>query len=338
MNNRRKLNAAALLCVSLCLSAPGMLIWAHDINETKDVQDASAADYGEGQYGALVMGVEDWDTYDETGNPKPAHDTSDYVVAVVDSGVDYRHEDLKNVMWDEGLDYPSLVAMGGGKYGICTCHNDTEGRLYDSADPLDDFKHGTHVAGIIAAEWNRRGVSGITSGARIMAVKINNNKGTNSLDEPVRAYEYIIEAKKAGVNVRVINNSWHDYVFGHTMDRLVREAGELGIVSIFAAGNLTQDIDNKDILPSSLYDNPYAVVVGASDEDGVLTEFSNYGHKNVDLFAPGDWIYSTLPLTMGEPDGNGHIKELDLSGFHSTEGFGKCILSMENVDGVGDLL
>ena len=294
--------------------------------------------YGEGQYGARVMEVEGWNTYDEAGNPTPAHDTSGYVVAVVDSGVDYRHDDLKNVMWDEGLEYPSLVQMGGGKYGICTCHNDTSGHLYDSADPLDDYGHGTHVAGIVAAEWNGRGVSGIASGARIMAVKISNDKGTHSLDEAVRAYEYIIEAKKAGVNIRAVNNSWHDYVFGHTMDKLVREAGKLGIVSIFAAGNQKANIDPKDIMSSALYDNPYAVVVGAANEDGVPTEYSNYGHKNVDLFAPGDWIYSTIPLFKGFPDGNGDVMELDLSGFHSAEGLGKCDLSLEKVDGVGDLL
>lgn len=64
---------------------------------------------------------------------------------------------------------------------------------------MDDYKHGTHVAGIIAAEWNKIGVSGIASGARIMAVKISNNSGTHSLDEAVRGYEYVIEAKKAGV-------------------------------------------------------------------------------------------------------------------------------------------
>ena len=336
--NDRRLKTIAAFCVSLCLIMPGIRSCAEDITENKSIPDASAEDYGEGQYGAWMMGVENWNTYDEAGNPTPFSDTSDYVVAVVDSGVDYRHDDLKNVMWDEGLDYPSLVEMGGGKYGICTCRNDTAGNLYDSTDPLDDYGHGTHVAGIVAAQWNGRGASGITSGARIMAVKMSNDKGTHSLDEAVRAYEYIIEAKKAGVNVRVINNSWHDYVFGHTMDNLVREAGELGIVSVFAAANQTADIDNKDILPSALYDNPYVIVAGAADKDGVPTEYSNFGHKNVDLFAPGDWIYSTVPLFMGVPDEEGDVKELDLSGFHSTEGFGKCNLSMEYVDGVGDLL
>ena len=118
MKYKRGFFTTVALCVSLCLIFLGMCVRAEEINENSEVPQASAADHGEGQYGALMMGVEDWNTYDEAGNPTPLHDTSDYVVAVVDSGVDYRHDDLKNVLWDEGLDYPSLVEKGGGKYGI----------------------------------------------------------------------------------------------------------------------------------------------------------------------------------------------------------------------------
>ena len=86
--------------------------------------------------------------------------------------------------------------MGGGRYGINVNPCDTLGRPYDSTDPMDDNRHGTHVAGIIAAEWNGSGVSGIAGGAKIMAVKCMNDDHTNTFVEFIRAYEYIIAAKK----------------------------------------------------------------------------------------------------------------------------------------------
>ena len=88
--------------------------------------------------GPFGIDVDGWNTIGADGHASPAVDTSDIVVAVVDTGVDYTHPDLKNVMWDEGLDYPELAAMGGGRYGINVSPCDTHGRPYDPADPMDD--------------------------------------------------------------------------------------------------------------------------------------------------------------------------------------------------------
>ena len=93
------------------------------------------------------------------------------VVAVLDTGVDYDHPDLKSVMWDDGLDYPQLVAMGGTKYGFSADENS------DSKTPMDLFGHGTHCAGIIAAAWDGKGISGIANGVKIMA--LNASIGAN---------------------------------------------------------------------------------------------------------------------------------------------------------------
>ena len=258
------------------------------------------------------MHVQNWNTFDEvSGEPTPLVDTSEVVVAVLDTGIDYLHEDLKNVMWDEGENYPSLVAMGGGKYGICVIAKNSFGFEYNTTDPMDDDHHGTHCAGIIGAEWNGIGVSGITTGTKLMAVKQMNNQGFNTIVECIYAYDYVIAAKKAGVNVKVASNSWHDTVFGHTMDILVREAGEEGIVSIFAAGNRTSAMSSKEILQGTFYNNPYVVVVGASDNKGEMTDFSNYSRKMVDIFAPGSAILSTMPRRRGEMAENASVYEKD---------------------------
>ena len=294
-------------------------------------------DYTSLQYnadGPFGIDVEGWNTCDANGHAAPAIDTSDIVVAVVDTGVDYTHPDLKNVMWDEGLDYPELVAMGGGRYGINVNPCDTLGRPYDSTDPMDDNRHGTHVAGIIAAEWNGSGVSGIAGGAKIMAVKCMNDDHTNTFVEFIRAYEYIIAAKKAGVNVRVINNSWHDAVYGETMDKLVREAGELGIISVFAAGNRSLEIDNKDFLQASFYNNPYVVIVGASDEKGQPTEFTNYSRRIVDVFAPGNKIYSTIPRLKGTIPDTAKAYEKDGTVFCSDYSLGDVSVDDNHVNSV----
>ena len=325
--------------------------------------DSVTPDYTSNQYnaeGTYSIGVDKWNTY-SSGIPTPDINTTGYVVAVCDSGIDYENEDLKNVMWDEGLNYPELVTFGGGKYGYNACHNKGDGDLYDTTDPYDDgWGHGTHVSGIIAAEWNGIGVSGMTCGAKLMAVKIFNNVGENTLEETIRGYEYIIAARKAGVNVRVINNSWHDNVFGHTMDILIREAGELGIVSVCAAGNREEDLDNKDIMQRNIYDNPYVIIVGASDKEGEATSFSNYGKRSVDVFAPGDMIFSTAIPEKGIIDINDEPyqnagktyladytdaatsvtdnRDNTVFGFHSLSGEKKCNLSKVNLPGVGEVL
>ena len=88
------------------------------------------------------------------------------------------------------------------------------------------------------------------------------------------------------------------------MDILIREAGELGIVSVCAAGNREEDLDNKDIMQRNIYDNPYVIIVGASDKEGEATSFSNYGKRSVDVFAPGDMIFSTAIPEKGIIDIN----------------------------------
>lgn len=167
---------------------------------------------------------------------------------------------------------------------------------------MDDEGHGTHLAGIIAGEWNGSGVSGATSGAKIMAVKIHNDINMMSVNEAIKGYRYVIAALEAGVDVAAINNSWNDDTYSRSLDMAMREAGRLGAVSVFAAGNDRCDIDMIGQVTNAFLNNPYVVVVGNSNQSGLVSETSNYGKRSVDVFAPGERIYSSVPTGTGPAD------------------------------------
>ncbi|MEG0075391.1 MAG: S8 family serine peptidase [Eubacterium sp.] len=219
--------------------------------------------------------------------------TDDPVVAVVDTGVDYNHDDLNGVMWKDGESIEALKNMGGGMYGYNTFN--TEGTGERSDDPMDsDSGHGTHCAGIIAAQWNNLGVSGTSPRAEIMAIRAIGNNAT--LLSIIKGYAYIQAAKQAGVNVVAVNNSWRVYNNGaldHATSTAVTALGEQGIVSCFGSGN---DSTNNDANTGSNVNSPYCVTVGAIESEGYATYFSNYGQESVDVFAPGSHILSTVPM------------------------------------------
>ena len=287
-----------------------------------------SSDYTDLQWGedtTYGMGVKGWNTYDGT-TPTPLVDTSDQVVAIIDTGVDYTHEDLKDVMWNRGLEYPSLVAMGGGTYGINTAYSDVGGGVLDTTDPKDEHGHGTHCAGIVAAAWNGKGVSGVTSGAKIMAVKVSNIRGNYPEDAIVRGYRYVIEAKKAGVNVVATNNSYSRFMQTLTNSVLVEEAGKLGIVCVYAAGNEGVDLSVTNSTSVFTGQPGNSLVIGASDVNGDKASFSNYGPRDVDVFAPGDDIWSTVRMQTGRPTNrtavlsvDGHSYKTDFSESETTE-------------------
>ena len=118
------------------------------------------------------------------------------VIAVLDTGVNYNHEDLKSQMWINP--YPDTL---DGVYGYDFANGD--------ADPMDTLGHGTHVAGIAAAtKDNGIGITGIAS-AKIMALKVCKDQSANLEDAAIiAAFSYVVKAMKAGVNVVAVNCSW----------------------------------------------------------------------------------------------------------------------------------
>ena len=219
---------------------------------------------------------------------------ADCVVAVLDSGVDYTHEDLKDGMWDEGEKYETLKKLGGGKYGLNADALDTQ--VGDSKDPMDDNGHGTHCSGIIAAQWNDRGVSGVTNGTKIMALKATDSVGKLTTRHYISCFNYVSEAIKAGVPIKVVSNSWSGVHGGS-------EITNQGAVLIFAAGNESKNLDAIPYTSNFIHShNPSVIIVNATDKKGDYAFFSNYGANETDIAAPGVNIISTVPGINTVPD------------------------------------
>ncbi len=217
------------------------------------------------------------------------------IVAVTDTGVDINHPDLKNNIWvNSGETAGNKIDDDKNGYvddvnGYDFYNNDAT--VYD---PGDGDKHGTHVAGTIAAEGNNGiGVSGVNWKAKIMPLKFLGPDGGYTSDA-VEALNYAV-AKGA----KISNNSWGGGGYSQTLLDAINKADTSGHLFVAAAGNGGSDGvgDNNDSTPHypSSYDSSNIVSVAATDRKDAPAGFSNYGSTSVDLAAPGVGILSTLP-------------------------------------------
>jgi len=198
------------------------------------------------------------------------------VVAVIDTGVDYAHQDLANNMWDDG----------NGNCGYDFVYNDN--------DPSDNLGHGTHCAGTIAAVGNNlTGIIGVASKAKIMALKGINDYGYGYND--VLA-ECIIFAADNGANV--LSNSWGGPGESQVLKDAFQYAYDAGCISIAAAGN-----DNSDVSGLEPANYETVLAVSAVDNNDEKARFSNFGEL-VNIAAPGVDILS-LRASGTDPFGDG---------------------------------
>lgn len=225
------------------------------------------------------------------------------VLAVLDSGVDYRHEDLAATMWRN----PGEIAANGvdddgngfvdDVYGYDFAADNNGGR---DSDPMDIDSHGTHVAGTIAAVGNNgSGVCGINWDARIMALKTVRPDQYIFDSDSIAAIEYAVLMKKNfGVNLVAINASWGGGGSNPLQKDAIAAAGDQGIAFICAAGNDGTDNDSTPFYPAA-YDLACIIAVAATDADDQLADFSDYGANSVDIAAPGVGILSTVLTGKG---------------------------------------
>ncbi len=211
------------------------------------------------------------------------------VVAVLDSGVDYTHSDLEHNIWKRP---ENIKAYHDRELGEV---NDENGfsAFDDKSDPMDDNGHGTHCAGIIGAEGgNNEGITGVNWTVKIMPLKFMDASGSGTTADAIEAINYVIDRKKAGVNVRIISASWGSTMRSRALEDVIRKAGEEGILFVAASGNSSADTDRQPHYPSS-YNLPNVISVAALDRSDELTSFSNFGAKSVHVAAPGKDILST---------------------------------------------
>lgn len=196
----------------------------------------------------------------------------DIIIAIVDTGIDYTHPDLKGNMWESAP----------GIHGL----NYTSDNGNSTINPLDGNGHGTHVSGTAAAIGNNNyGVIGIAPKARLMAMKGLYNGGWGYISDLANC---IVQA--ANLGAKVINNSWgfsSRYPYDPTLATAVAQAHSLGSILIFAAGNSNDDA--QFYYPQN---DPHTITVAATDTGDNRAGFSNYG-PSINVAAPGVGILSS---------------------------------------------
>ncbi len=216
-----------------------------------------------GQWTQLEL-EEAWD-FIALGEPGPQ-----VVIAVIDSGVDLHHPELREILID-GYDFAG-----------------------NDGSPEDNSGHGTKVCGVIGAVGNNgTGIAGVAWNVDIavMPVKFmdknSEGKTTGSLSDAIDGIYFAVDH-----GAQIINASWGFYDYSRALQDAFSYAQSRGVLIVASAGNKGQNNDRNDHYPSNYpFDN--IIAVAAMDTDGSLASFSNYGTKNVDIAAPGVGITTT---------------------------------------------
>lgn len=216
-------------------------------------------------------------------------DANEVVVAVIDTGVDLTHADLRDNLWINSIEQNGLPNIDDDNNGVIDdIHgaNFTAGTLA-TGNANDDQGHGSHCAGTIAGRGdNGDGVVGVCWTAQIMAVKFLDSTGAGTLENAIRAVDYAVTN-----GAKVLSNSWSGGGFSQLLKEAIERADAQGAIFIAAASNSGQDSDQFPAYPAS-YNLPNVISVAAINSAGRLADFSNYGLRTVHIAAPGENIYS----------------------------------------------
>ncbi|HWP58697.1 MAG TPA: S8 family serine peptidase, partial [Candidatus Acidoferrales bacterium] len=224
--------------------------------------------------------------------------SSNVVVVVIDTGIDYNHQDLAANMFRNTADCNNNGFDDDGNghtddcFGIDTIHDDT--------NPMDDHSHGTHVAGTIGAVGNNKiGVVGVNWTVRLMPCRFIDASGSGTNADAIACLEYVKEMKDSGINIVATSNSWGDNQFSQAMLDAINVQRQNGILFIAAAGNgnIFGVGQNNDITPfyPCNYSLPNIICVASTNRKDARSSFSNYGRRTVHIGAPGSDILSTTP-------------------------------------------
>ncbi len=206
---------------------------------------------------------------------------ADVVVGIIDTGIDYTHPELMANLWTNT----------DGTHGF-TCMN---GSCVTGG--LDDYGHGTHVAGTIGAAANNGvGIAGINWSVQLLSMKFLGSNGSGFTSDAVLAFDKLTALRQQGVNIRLSSNSWGGGGFSQALKDAMSRGEAAGIVHVCAAGNSNNNADATPMYPAA-YDNRGIISVLASDQNDLGAGFTNYGLASVDIAAPGVSTLSTVPTT-----------------------------------------
>lgn len=191
------------------------------------------------------------------------------VVAVLDGPIDFTNPDLADRAYTFSPELQRI--LGCDEHGYNSSAESVDGKIVHHLDFFGD-SHGTHCAGVIGAAWDGQGVSGVASNARIVSIQMMDSlngeeNGRTSLANGLRAFDFIKRANAAGVGIKVASCSWGLCQVSKALDAAVYDLGESqGVVSVFSAFNDAKDDDTHQAHVSTFADNPYAIVVAATNQ------------------------------------------------------------------------
>ncbi len=261
----------------------------------KTLSSQPGIEYAEPSYKVEIMNIpNDSDFQKQTYLSKTSLQTlwqwpvlKQIIVAVVDTGVDYTHEDLVEVIVQNDADIPNNGIDDDGN-GFVDDHfgynfyNASNGK--GSSDPMDEQSHGTHLAGIIAAQTNNNlGIAGINPDAKILPVRFLDSEGSGSQLDGALAIRYAVDR-----GATIINCSWGYYKLNTVLDDAIRYAVSKGVTVVAAVGNT-----NTNIIE---YPSGCEGVIGVSSAtlDNSKAPYASFGPQ-VDFMTYGSKLYSTLP-------------------------------------------
>lgn len=255
-------------------------LWGLHNNGTNEPKSNGRNSSPQGIAGADINALKAW---------KVTKGDSRLKIAVIDTGIDYKHEDLKDNIWVNQAEANGIPGVDDDGNGFV---DDIHGYDFsdNDGDPMDGNGHGTHCAGTIAAVHdNGLGIKGVMGDAQIVAVKFLNDDGAGDTASAIEAIKY---ATSLGVDI--MNNSWGGGGESQALKNAIEEARDAGIIFTAAAGNSATNNNSLPQFPAN-YNLENVISVAAHNYADTLASFSCYGNKTVHVAAPGRNILSTVP-------------------------------------------
>ncbi|MCG6153737.1 S8 family serine peptidase [Leptospira bandrabouensis] len=214
---------------------------------------------------------------------------SSIIVAVLDTGINYNHEDLTANMWDGSVSCKDKdgINIGGG------CQNHGWDFVSGDNDPKDENGHGSHVAGTIGAVGNNnKGITGVCQSAKLMSVRVLDASGVGTNASIAQGIHFAVHN-----GAKVINMSLGGNDDSSAVNEAIEFARTRDVLVVVAAGNETRDLKTGASYPCK-NTNTNLICIAALDQNYELADFSNFdtttneNNRSVDFGAPGTNIYS----------------------------------------------